>query len=557
MTFLPIVARELRVTARRPGMHWFRLAVAALALAAGAMLLLGSSEWGSPEEVGVQVFRAVTIAALCFALLAGPFLTADALSAEARDGTLGLLFLTDLRSYDVVLGKLAAASLNTAAALVATAPLLALPILAGGVTPAEFALAALALASTLAVSLSVSLACSACTSNSRVALMTSLTALGALGGLPWVGALPISELSAGSSAAAEWLLAISPVSLSVAALTRWPFAASDWMPFLACLQVQALIVSAAIGLACDRTPKLTWANQLGLAKAPAPRQTGRTTDRGAHPFWLAVSDRATRRLLFRVSLFLTTVFAVLLAVALMREEQLSFVCALGVAYFLHLLVKCQFAAEAADRFHHDRMSGGLEVLLTTPLPARTLLHDYWRGLRQRFAASRLLALSVNAACVLALSTGSLSPAPTEPEFGWMVGLLIAGGAFIWLDCRALTWTGLRASLGARTAGRTIFASVARVLAPGWAILFFMLLWEFTHPIASSDDWGHAWLIAWMVLFTAWDLWLARHDRRWLERNLRCVVSGESPIFSPWQRWRSKFLLPNAVISRQSAQPIHE
>jgi len=36
-------------------------------------------------------------------------LTADTLSGESREGTLGLLFLTDLRSWDVTLGKLASA----------------------------------------------------------------------------------------------------------------------------------------------------------------------------------------------------------------------------------------------------------------------------------------------------------------------------------------------------------------------------------------------------------------------------------------------------------------
>jgi len=33
-------------------------------------------------------------------------LTADTLSGESREGTIGLLFLTDLRSWDVTLGKL-------------------------------------------------------------------------------------------------------------------------------------------------------------------------------------------------------------------------------------------------------------------------------------------------------------------------------------------------------------------------------------------------------------------------------------------------------------------
>ncbi|HQU46125.1 MAG TPA: hypothetical protein PK867_25150, partial [Pirellulales bacterium] len=39
-------------------------------------------------------------------------LTADCISSERREGTLGLLFLTDLRGHDVVLGKLVVAGLG-------------------------------------------------------------------------------------------------------------------------------------------------------------------------------------------------------------------------------------------------------------------------------------------------------------------------------------------------------------------------------------------------------------------------------------------------------------
>ena len=67
-------------------------------------------------------------------LFSGVFLTADSLSGEKREGTLGLLFLTDLKGYDVVFGKLIATSLNGFYALLAIFPVLALPLVMGGVT---------------------------------------------------------------------------------------------------------------------------------------------------------------------------------------------------------------------------------------------------------------------------------------------------------------------------------------------------------------------------------------------------------------------------------------
>ena len=56
------------------------------------------------------LFCILTGSAVFYCLLSGVWFTADCLSEEKREGTLGLLFLTDLKGYDVVLGKLVATS---------------------------------------------------------------------------------------------------------------------------------------------------------------------------------------------------------------------------------------------------------------------------------------------------------------------------------------------------------------------------------------------------------------------------------------------------------------
>ena len=78
-----------------------------------------------------MVFTGVGVVAFGFALLSGLFLTSDCISEEKREGTLGLLFLTDLTGYDVVFGKLAATSLHVFYAMVAIFPVLAIPLLMG------------------------------------------------------------------------------------------------------------------------------------------------------------------------------------------------------------------------------------------------------------------------------------------------------------------------------------------------------------------------------------------------------------------------------------------
>src|ERR1041384_4232519 len=111
MTFLPVVDRELRVAARRRGFYWTRLLFAVVCAGiVGLVLLFAWTVRSGTSGIGSGLFYFLTLLALGFSLLTGVFLTADCLSEEKREGTIGLLFLTDLKGYDVVLGKLVASS---------------------------------------------------------------------------------------------------------------------------------------------------------------------------------------------------------------------------------------------------------------------------------------------------------------------------------------------------------------------------------------------------------------------------------------------------------------
>ena len=112
MTFLPIVDRELRVTARRPGIHRVRLAVALMSMFLAGIIFVVNL--GAPQhQLGRHLFEGLSVFSILYCLFSGRISTADCLSEEKREGTLGLLFLTDLKGYDVVFGKLAATSVST------------------------------------------------------------------------------------------------------------------------------------------------------------------------------------------------------------------------------------------------------------------------------------------------------------------------------------------------------------------------------------------------------------------------------------------------------------
>src|SRR5206468_2176213 len=176
MTFLPVAERELRVAARKRSTFRVRVIAALVAWIIGSGVLVLSRVgpgFGTPS-LGKGLFGVLTWLSLAAVLTAGLFFTSDCLSEEKREGTLGFLFLTDLRGHDVVLGKLLATSLRAFYALLATFPILAITLLMGGVTGGQFWLTMLALVNALFMSLAVGMFVSAISRDSQKALAATL-----------------------------------------------------------------------------------------------------------------------------------------------------------------------------------------------------------------------------------------------------------------------------------------------------------------------------------------------------------------------------------------------
>lgn len=298
MTLLPIVHRELQVAARRQGTYrarfWLALAMVGLWL---LLLRFGQSTLPASQQ-GQSLFRSSGVLALLFAMVAGAFLTADCLSEEKRDGTLGLLFLTELKGYNVVLGKLIATSLHGFYGLLAVLPLLGLPLLIGSVTGGEFCRIALALTATLFLSLSIGMLVSALWLRSRQTMTWTLVILALVAGLPaglwwllcaWQGGL-----------APQVLLAPSPPYLFWAGLEANYAGAAYWRSLLTVLVLAcgALVFPSLYaprawretGEAEEAEPR-AWGGWLGLRFGPVRSQPAHRGRLEANPYyWLAGRD---------------------------------------------------------------------------------------------------------------------------------------------------------------------------------------------------------------------------------------------------------------------------
>ena len=175
MTLLPIIQRELLSRSRNQATYWARSAVALV----GVLVCLQSLTiaFAAPTMMGRYVFNGVLTAAFivsCFVV----FLTADAICAERREGTLELLFVTRVRPLDVLLGKLSSTGLTSLCALAGFLPILMVPVLAGGVTGGEAFRKSLALLNTTFLALVAGLCASAAQRERFRAVRKGLALLG-------------------------------------------------------------------------------------------------------------------------------------------------------------------------------------------------------------------------------------------------------------------------------------------------------------------------------------------------------------------------------------------
>ncbi len=486
MIALSIVERELRVQSRRPYTVWLRVGIGLVAGLAGLTMLLWIEGAASTMRGGQQLLQGLGWSALVFGMIEGVRQTADSISHEKREGTLGLLFLTDLRGLDVVLGKLAAHALNLLYALMAAFPILGLAIGAGGVTAGEFWRLQLVLLDTVFLAAAGGLWSSARSHGDQEALLRASALVAALTLLPALACL-LPMVQAWPSPSPGVLMASSGDIAYRANPGRF------WLSLLA-------VHAAAWGL-------LIWAGRMIEARgretpepaqpprAPAPEEAGwpyrvppslHSTRRvranvptlADDPAgWLAWR-RAPSRWLLWVALLLpplcgNTTFLLWRGLGVTMAGGLAGL-SVGVQVLTALAPAALLGLAASRRMTDLHQSGALESLLCTPVPgARLALAEWsalWRAMRWPLAVQGLLlALPL----LLLYRAGSVSNAWLDlaTHLAGIAKTMLTEIASVWLAL----WFGLRARATTPAVGRTVFWAV---LVPwlGMSVLSFLLAW---------------------------------------------------------------------------------
>jgi ABC-type transport system involved in multi-copper enzyme maturation permease subunit len=477
MTFLPIVARELRLAARRRSTYWMRAGAALWIVLIGTWFFLMMQQQ-PPAEVSLILFSLLTGSAVLYCLLSGVRSTADCLSEEKREGTLGLLFLTDLKGYDVVMGKLAATSLGAFYCVLAIVPMLAIPLLMGGVAVGEFERMALVAVNAMFFSLTLGLCISALSRSARKAMTATFLLIVLFNGLlPACGAwLAFRGLPQPGTL---FLLPSSGFAFYLAFDASYKAGADNFWHSLLVIHLLGWMFLVAASVIAPRS----WQDK------PAGAQRLRWRERWQNWSYGTLAERSA----FRRSLLNTNAFFWLAARARLKPAYVWSVLALlgcgwawGLAkyhrdwlgdatYFvtgvlLNVLLKAWVAAEAGRQLAEDRQHGTLELLLSTPLTVRDILRGQWLALKRQFLGPFLFVLAVFLIFIFASSFDTV----TEEHGLWTL-LWLGGMLMLVADSIALYWVGMWQGLTARSPNRAATASLARILLFPWAGIAVALL----------------------------------------------------------------------------------
>ncbi len=551
---LPIVERELRALVHHSWTWWRRVGTVALAMVILVFVVLSTSRWASLSMIGQTVFTALASCAMIYVLLAGPLRTADCLSRERREGTLGLLFLTNLHSYDVVAGKIAVTSLETIFHLVAALPLVAIPFLMGGVTLSQFAQVVIAIFNLMFLSLAIGVAVSSFFVSGRTAFAVTLLILASLTlALPLIGE-EVLRLQFNSTEAAFFYM-FSPL-YTIALCAEQPGWRGSWKFWLNAAALHSLAWLAII-IACQHTKKSwrdlpestwirKWRHRFNQWTTGQGDQRQRKLWLTCNPIlWLEGRDLLQARFLWALLGVSALLFVAFHSFSPRRWPDADFVVAWSL--LVHYVLCIWIALQSPRRLADDKQSGALELLLSTPLTPAAMVGGAMLVWRRRFGWPLLFLLGLDLFLLHAFYQGHPISGPLLSDDLFQISLcaLVVFPLQAWSLARIGLYQGLRCgnSLRATFISLWMVGLLPWLLFIGFIITcetgrqYFRFLPRINDEIAFSA-WTGAHVLP-CCLFVAVANWrLRRHFR---------ALAAQNRNLSSWRRLKN-------ILNRASSAP---
>ena len=416
-TFLsmPLVVRELRSQARAKTGFILRSVVVCLLLSPIVMVGLAN---GYQSAKGSEFFGALATFLFYGLLLLGPLISAGCITTEKEGSTLGLLFLSPLRPFDIVAAKFVSNLLRLLSVVVSGIPVLAVTLLLGGVTWQQISGAAISMMALVVLIVGVSVLVSAICSRTGTAVFLAYLYLFSINlGLWWL----ILWLKDEGISLPEELLLLSPSDAMAEQFTwtRQNYVAWAGQTFgVACIQAVLCLLAAARVL--PKTLVVGGSETVGRWQRFRHRsrlfQSQSHAIRGWGPlFWLE-----WRRLSIWHLLALLLVLAVgdcWSAWAWGEPDNEFFpLVALSVAFPFHVILDAFVLGVICREVARERHDRTLELILCAPVRARQIVWSKFAGVWLRYG------LVYMAATAPAFFSTMWFMASTNPEQRMMVTL---------------------------------------------------------------------------------------------------------------------------------------
>ena len=399
MTVLPVVARELREASRHAFTYNLRVLGAAAALL--AMGFFGLTQ-DLRQNAGGELFQSLHFTLFFSIWILVPALTADCISRERREGTLGLLCLTALRPGDIVVAKGLAGGLRALSLWLAVLPVAIVPFLLGGISWADVAMSVTFNFSSICLALTAGLVASAwCKSRLRALAIAMgmafclLLALGVATGLIMLVVFGTTGWTPGSLSIENNLgygLGFLTGALSSRSRFLGTVALATLLRTLAqVVMISLLALGLGIALAGDRIRKV-WRDQ-----PPSPRQIWLRETFCTPIVWRSYFRRWLQRRLERNPigwleqrtwsgrLVTWAWFAVVVSLySAIFTDRNFFRSYSGLQRIIAWLMVGSMAMTAAGSFRRERELGVMELLLVSPLSETAIIWGRLRGLWTQF-----------------------------------------------------------------------------------------------------------------------------------------------------------------------------
>ncbi|MGO8925843.1 MAG: hypothetical protein ACLQU3_02955 [Limisphaerales bacterium] len=516
MRFLSVADRELRSAARQKATYRTRWLTAALFFGLLVWMLWAFNGFTN-RRAAPEIFKVLSVLTLLYSLFLGTARTADCISVERREGTLGLLFLTNLNSAEIIGGKLCSSALASVYGLMAIFPMLALPLLMGGITFGHFARTVAGLLNGILFALAAGFLASVVCKRQFTAIALALGLTVSFAGGLMLGAAAASSYGP-TKPLANWLAAFSPLHTLLAAdgapgfgpSRFWLSAAAVAGVSLGCLGLTTLLLARTWR---DRPKRVSaWHHRLRFGRrserTPSARRAAlRRRLLAINPlFWLAARQRVSAQVIMFLAVVLTLITVYVAAPLYGRTmgagaeaPVLGHLFAwLWTGLAIHALVLYYAAMSASQRLAEDKQTGALELILCTPTTERSISRGLWLAYARNMLFPALLAVLVHLFFIWMCAVmatfeppGRIAPGTTPGELFWG-GLLdqpVRGRVLEWqfgfflraalllllqlmLTWLTLGWVGRWLGLRMKHPGFAPMASLALLFAP--PVLLFSL-----------------------------------------------------------------------------------